>query len=269
MDPEQHANGEALAWNARHPMQQPLIKPKIGWLRSPLWMMAASMLGLAAIVGLLVLFDVHEQLVRLLQWIDAQGAWAAVLFVLVMAAVVVLLLPGIPFTAGAGFVFGVVEGTILVVLGTTLGATGAFLLARCLRGTRAARFITGHSGLRSVNREMLRDDGKVVLMTRLIPFFPSKFANYYFGLSGFSLRGFVLGSLVGFIPFSLHSVYLGSIAADLAALGNRKFERTPLEWTLYGLGFAATVLALFYLNRLARRMLARYQADAASGEGDA
>ena len=36
--------------------------------------------------------------------------------------VVVFLLPGVLFTTGAGFVFGVVEGSIVVLLGTTLGA---------------------------------------------------------------------------------------------------------------------------------------------------
>jgi len=32
------------------------------------------------------------------------------------------------FTTGAGFVFGVVEGTLCVVVGTTLGASLAFLM---------------------------------------------------------------------------------------------------------------------------------------------
>jgi len=34
------------------------------------------------------------------------------------------------FTTGVGFVFGVAKGTLCVVLGTTLGATLAFLIAR-------------------------------------------------------------------------------------------------------------------------------------------
>ncbi|MDP2057618.1 MAG: hypothetical protein Q8K35_07680, partial [Thiobacillus sp.] len=94
---------------------------------------------------------------------------------------------------------------------------------------------------------------------RLIPFFPSKIANYFFGLTPFSLRGYVGGSLLGFIPFSIYSVYLGSIAADLSTLGARNVGRTPLEWALYGAGFVATVVAVIYFSRLARRALARYE----------
>jgi uncharacterized membrane protein YdjX (TVP38/TMEM64 family) len=96
------------------------------------------------------------------------------------------------------------------------------------------------------------------MLTRLIPFFPSKISNYFFGLTSFSLRGYVGGSLLGFTPFSINNVYLGSIAGDLSTLGQRNLERTPLEWTLYGAGFLAIVIAVIYLNRLARRALARY-----------
>lgn len=122
-------------------MKQTPIKPSASRTRSPLWGIAASILFVAAILALLVYFGVDEQVVRLLQWFDAQGAWAPLLFILIMAAVVVLLLPGVLFTTGAGFVFGVVKGSLYVVAGTTLGATLAFLIARHLFGQRARRFI--------------------------------------------------------------------------------------------------------------------------------
>lgn len=230
-------------------------------LASPLGAILASVLFVTAIVAVLVYFDVHGELVALIRWIEAQGAWAAVIFILVMAAVVVLLLPGIFFTTGAGFVFGVVEGSVYVVLGTTLGACIAFLMARHLFGRRAARFIVSHSKVSLVNEEMSRHGWKVVLLTRLIPFFPAKLSNYFFGLTSFSFRGFAGGSLLGFIPFSVNNVYLGSIAADVATLGALGVGRTPLEWALYGGGFVVTVFTVFYLNRLARRALTRYAGE--------
>lgn len=226
--------------------------------RSPLWGIAASILFVAAILAVLVYFGAHEQILQLLEWFDAQGAWASLLFVLIMAAVVVLVLPGVLFTTGAGFVFGVVEGSIYVVTGTTLGATLAFLIARHLFGQRARRFVMARTRLRLVSDELTPHGWKIVLLTRLIPFFPSKISNYFFGLTPFSLRGYVGGSLLGFIPFSVHNVYLGSIAADIGTLGERSVGRTPLEWAIYGAGFVATVVAVIYLNRLARRALDRY-----------
>lgn len=232
--------------------------PALRWLRSPLVIMAASVLCVALILAALVATGVHERILVLLAWIEAQGAWAALLFVLVMAAAVVLLLPGLLFTLGAGFVFGLVEGTVLVVAGTTLGAALAFLMARHLFGERARAFVLARSRLKMLDDTLTPYGGRIVLLTRLIPFFPAKLANYAFGLTRFSLGGFVLGSAVGFIPFSLHNVYLGSIAADLTALGTREEPRSWLEWSVYGAGFVATVIAVYGLNRLARRALDRY-----------
>lgn len=228
--------------------------------RSPVWSIAVSVLFVAAVLGALIYFDAHEQVLQLLEWLDAQGAWGLLLFILVMTLVVVLVLPGVMFAAGAGFVFSVVEGTVYVVLGTTLGAALAFLIARYLLGARAARFVLAHARLKLVSEELAPQGWKIVLLARLVPFFPFKLSNYFFGLTRFSLRGFVSGTFVGIIPFSLHNVYLGSIAADIATLGVRNAQRTPLQWALYGAGFLATVALLVYLNRLARRALAKYTA---------
>lgn len=231
-------------------------------MHSPLLGMAGSILFVAILLVLLVHFGAHEKVVDLLEWFDAQGPWVPLLFILLMAAVVVLLLPGIFFTTGAGFVFGVVEGSIYVVTGTTLGAVAAFLIARYLFGQRARAFILSHARLRLVSDEITPHGWKIVLLTRLIPFFPSKISNYFFGLTNFSLRGYIGGSFLGFIPFSVHNVYLGSIVADVSVLSERGLDRSPLEWGLYGAGFIATVITVVYLNRLARRALARYEAKA-------
>lgn len=245
---------------------QPLHRPHGHHLSSPIWAILAGVVVVALVLALLLYFGVEDQVIRLLQWFDAQGAWAPLLFVLIMALVVVLVLPGVLFTTGAGFVFGVIEGTLYVVAGTTLGATVAFLIARHLFGQRARQFVLAHARLRVVSAELAPQGWKIVLLTRLIPFFPSKIANYFFGLTPFPLRGYVGASLVGFIPYSLHSVYLGSIVADLSTLGVRADGRTPLEWGIYGAGFIAAIVAVVILNRLARRALARYEAQGAIEE---
>lgn len=233
---------------------------------SATWGIIISILFFTAVLGVLLLFGVDEQVLRLLNWLDAQGGGASLLFVLIIAAVVVLLLPGVLFTAGAGFVFGVVEGTVYVVAGTTLGAVIAFLIARYLFGERASRFVRRHARLKLISEELTPQGWKIVMLTRLVPFFPFKLSNYFFGLTSFSLRGFTGGTLLGVIPFSMHSVYLGSIAADIATLGTRNTERTPLEWGLYGSGFLVAIGIVIYLSRLARRTLARYTEEDGKGE---
>jgi uncharacterized membrane protein YdjX (TVP38/TMEM64 family) len=229
------------------------MKPK-----SPAWSIVASTLIVGFILAVLIYFDTDETVLLILEWCDAQGAWAPLLFTAAMALVVVLVFPGVMFTTGAGFVFGVVKGSACVIFGTTIGAALAFLIARHLFGARATELIFANAKLESISNKIAPDGWKIVLMTRLIPFFPGKISNYFFGLTQVSFRAYVTGSLVGFIPYSVHNVYLGSIAADIATLGERNVDRTPLEWSLYGIGFVVAVGSVIYLNRLARRALAEF-----------
>lgn len=218
---------------------------------------------ISVLVALMVYFDTDEQVLQLLQWLETQGFSALLWFILIMALVVLSLMPGVLFTTGAGFVFGVAQGTATVVIGTTLGATLAFLIARYLFGEGARRYILSNRWLSVINSGIGARGFRVVLLTRLVPFFPGKASNYFFGLTQVSLRDYVGASALGFIPFSLHNVYLGSIAADIATLGSRNTERTPLEWALYGAGFLLSIGIVVYLGRFASRLLA---ADLGSGK---
>ncbi len=219
---------------------------------------ASGTLLVASIVILLISFDWHLQAIHLLEWLNARGTLVSLLFILIMALAVVLLLPGIFFTTGAGFVFGVVKGTLYVVLGTTLGAVIAFLIARHGFGEAAARWLKTRAKANVLVEEIGRHDWRIVMLIRLVPFFPFKLSNYFFGLTPLALEDFTLGTAIGIIPFSLHNVYLGA----MAALGIK--GASPWQWLLYGIGFTATVALLVYLNRIARVAL-RYAAEHLQG----
>ncbi|MBE9486412.1 MAG: hypothetical protein IMY82_04505, partial [Chloroflexi bacterium] len=51
-------------------------------IKSPLWAIASSILLVAAILVVLIHYGVHEQVLQLLKWFEAQGAWAPLLFIL-------------------------------------------------------------------------------------------------------------------------------------------------------------------------------------------
>jgi uncharacterized membrane protein YdjX (TVP38/TMEM64 family) len=230
---------------------QPASNP---W-KSSLKALAGSIAVVAIILAVLLYFDVHLKLIELLEWVEEQGAMAAVLFIVIMALVVMFLLPGVFFTTGAGYVFGIGLGTVYVVLGTTLGASIAFLAARYLFGERAKQYVLKKGKISSINAEMTKHDFKVVLLTRLIPFFPGKLSNYFFGLTEFRFGAYALATLIGLIPFSLHNVYLGSLISDLAELREGGLTRSPVQWALYGFGFVMTIVAIWFFNRIAKRAL--------------
>ncbi|GAA5442590.1 hypothetical protein Misp06_00764 [Microbulbifer sp. NBRC 101763] len=222
----------------------------------PIVVFFICLIAVAGALSLIFYFDLDERLIELLQWLNERGWQTSLLYILIVAAAIVLLLPGVIFTMGAGFVFGVIKGTILVVAGTVLGATIAFLIARYLFGERPSRWVMSHIKPATIGEVIRREGWQMIMLTRLVPLFPFKLSNYFFGLTPVRLRDFILGNTLGVIPLTLHNVYVGSIAADLASLGKVE-ERTAVQWTLYIMGFVLAVIALIGLTRMARRALKR------------
>lgn len=205
-----------------------------------------------AVVVLFTQFDVRALLRETLDWTQGIGPWGQVLFVLIYIAATVLLIPGSALGLGAGAVFGVVRGSLLVSLGSTLGATCAFLLGRHLARGWVARKIEGRASFAAIDRAVAGEGWKIVFLTRLSPVFPFTLLNYAFGLTRVSLRDYVLASWIGMMPGTVMYVYLGS----LARAGVERRARTTGEWILYGVGLLATIIVTVFVTRLARKALA-------------
>ncbi len=75
-------------------------------------------------------FNPQEILRNALQWVDSLGAVGAIAFMVIYIVATVGFLPGSILTLGAGVVFGVIQGSIYVFIGATIGATCAFLVGR-------------------------------------------------------------------------------------------------------------------------------------------
>jgi hypothetical protein len=85
--------------------------------------------------------------------------------VLIYIAATVLLIPGSALGLGAGAVFGVVRGSLLVSVGSTLGATCAFLLGRYLARGWVARKIDAHGLFTAIDRAVGGEGWKIVFRT--------------------------------------------------------------------------------------------------------
>ena len=207
--------------------------------------------------ALIYFFDLQLHVKSLLEWIDSQGIWAPVIFILVVIVIVVALFPGVLITMGAGFLFGVLMGSIYIIIATTIGAVLAFILARYLLSNKSREYLRSHPRLRFLDELFAAEGWKIVLLTRLIPFFPFKLSNYLFGLTKFKLRDFFIGTFFGIWPITIFNVYIGSITADLSTLGTSS-TKTNLEWIVYICGFAVTIIAVIYISHRARQALKKF-----------
>jgi uncharacterized membrane protein YdjX (TVP38/TMEM64 family) len=214
-----------------------------------------TLLAVLALFVALRMLPVRELLEPFLAWVAGLGPWGGVLVVLAYVVVSVLLLPASILTLGAGFIFGVLKGTVLVWFGATLGATAAFLVGRYLARDWVARKLGGNPKFRAIDEAVAREGWKIVGLTRLSPVFPFNLLNYAFGVTKVSLRGYVLASSVGMLPGTLMYVYFGSLAGSLAGVGTEDRSRSAAEWLFYGLGLLATLAVTLYVTRLARNAL--------------
>ncbi len=216
------------------------------------------LLVIAAVAVLLVAakyFHVQELLKDSLEWITGLGFFGPVIFIVLYVVACVLLVPGSILTLGAGFVFGVVKGTVIVSVADTMGATAAFLVGRYLARGWVSKKIDGNPKFRAVDEAVAREGWKIVGLLRLSPVFPFNLLNYMFGLTRISLRHYVFASWIGMLPGTVMYVYIGSLAGDVVSLGSGGRTRTTAEWVFYSLGFVATIAVTVFVTRLARKAL--------------
>jgi uncharacterized membrane protein YdjX (TVP38/TMEM64 family) len=200
-------------------------------------------------------FNPQAWLRNALEWIDSLGAIGAIAFILLYIISTVAFLPGSILTLGAGVVFGLVLGSFYVFIGATLGATAAFLVGRYLARGWVAKKIEGNQKFKAIDRAVGREGLKIVLLTRLSPIFPFNLLNYAYGVTGVSLKDYVIGS-VGMIPGTIMYVYIGSLAGNLATIGTEAQPANPtVQWTIRVVGLIATVAVTLYVTKIARKAL--------------
>ena len=221
--------------------------------------------GIAMIVPLLIIlakqFDlsnlpnITEILKNILEGINGLGTLGYLAFIGVYVLATVFLIPAAILTLGAGVIFNVVKGSILVSIASTLAATVAFLIGRYFARGWVSKQIEKYAKFQAVDREVAKEGWKIVGLTRLSPFFPFVILNYAFGITQVSLKDYVLASWIGMMPGTIMYVYIGSLIGDLATLGAGARERTPLEWGLYIIGLIATILVSVYVTKIAKKAL--------------
>lgn len=172
------------------------------------------------------------------------GLWAPVGHVVLFALGTILFVPGALFGLAGGVLFGPVWGTVFNLAGATLGATGAFLVARYLAADWVRRKARGR--LERLIAGVEAEGWRFVAFTRLVPLFPFNLLNYALGLTRIPLIAYVLASLVCMAPGTLAYTWLGYAGREAIA-GNTAAVR-------YGLIGLALLAVVAFLPRLVRRL---------------
>lgn len=200
------------------------------------------------VVGLLVGLPSPDELRA---FADDLGPLAAPGFVLLYAVASLFPLPVSVLTVAYGALFGLVEGTVLSVLGATIGSTGAFVLARGLGRDFVKRFAS--SRVAALDKRIERNAFATVFVARLVPVLPFTALSYTFGLSAVPLRAHVPATLIAIVPGTAMYVAVGA------------FGLRPVSWPFFVAVLA--VVALGIAADLRRRRIRRRLSALSPGSG--
>ncbi|MGB7327450.1 MAG: TVP38/TMEM64 family protein [Rubripirellula sp.] len=185
-------------------------------------------------------------------WISGLGIWGPVVLVLLYIVATVLFVPGTILTLVAGAVFGLGIGTVVVSIGSTIGASFAFLIARYVARDKVVELAKGSRRFDAIDRAIGEGGWKIVGLLRLSPAIPFNLQNYLYGLTPVRFWPYVATSWVAMLPGTFLYVYLGHITG--AAVGADR-QRSTAEWAMLAVGLLATVVVTVYVTRLASRKL--------------
>ena len=218
--------------------------------------LARLLLVVAALAALLwVGRAAHEPLFAFAQWIDGLGAWAPIVFIAGYAVAVVAAVPGSILTLAGGAIFGIALGTVYVLIAATLGASGAFLVARYLARPAVERRIAGNARFAAIDRAVADQGRRIVFLLRLSPAFPFNLLNYGLGLTRVRFADYLVASL-GMLPGTLLYVYYGRLAGEITSLASgQAVERGAADYAVLALGLVATIAVTTLVTRIARRAL--------------
>ncbi len=170
-------------------------------------------------------------------WISQLGFWAPLAYMGLFALGTIFFVPGALFALAGGALFGPLWGTLFNLIGATVGASIAFLIARYLAGD----WVQNKTGprLQRLIKGVEAEGWRFVAFIRLVPIFPFNLSNYAFGLTKIPLVSYALTSFITMMPGALAYTWLG-FAGREALEGNG----SAIKYALFGLGLFAAIAFL-------------------------
>jgi uncharacterized membrane protein YdjX (TVP38/TMEM64 family) len=174
--------------------------------------------------------------------VQAMGPAGVLVFGLIYCVAEILAVPATPLTLSAGYLFGVVQGTAIVLLAATCAASVAFVIGKTFLRTWVEETLIENPKFAKLDKAIGKEGFKLLLLVRLSPLFPFALSNYLYGASSIDFASYFWGTLLGFAPGTVAYVYTGMVGKALTLGGGDSSE----PWYVYagGLALFATFLKL-------------------------
>lgn len=164
---------------------------------------------------------------RFREWVSSYGFLGKLIYLgMVILQVVFAIIPGEPVEIGGGYAFGVLEGTVLCLIGITIGSMIVFFLVRTL-GIRVVEVFYPIEKIRKL--KFLQNTERFNVITYIIFFMPGTpkdLLSYFIGLTDMKWQTWFFISFFSRIPSVLSSTLSGS------ALGEENYSAAIIVFAI-------------------------------------
>jgi uncharacterized membrane protein YdjX (TVP38/TMEM64 family) len=204
-----------------------------------------------------VLADPGAALDHVVELTDSMGNLGVAYFGVAYCIAEILAVPAIPLTASAGYLFGPVKGTAIVLLSASIAAAFSFQVGRTLLRDYVENALKDYPKFAKIDKAIGREGFKLMLLLRLSPIFPFALSNYLYGASSINFPAFFGGTLLGFAPGTLAYVYTGYVGKALT--GDAGSDVYP--WYVYAGGLTLFAGLLKVVADTATRVVEEIEAE--------
>jgi uncharacterized membrane protein YdjX (TVP38/TMEM64 family) len=146
---------------------------------------------------------------------DDAGPYAALAVLGVWLVATPSLVSGNLLAAASGMLLGALEGSIVTVVGLTLGATAAFCIGRWFGGNALGKF---RGRTQTIVTAVEQRGFRAIVCLRAAPAMPATLISYAAGMSRIRLGAFAAATAIGSAPRGIAFAVLGSNATDPSAI---------------------------------------------------
>ena len=224
--------------------------------------------GAALIAAIVILGDeIGHHIASFEAWIESQGSWAMVLFVLLYAILSSAFFPETLLGIVAGASFGFTRGLALVACGNLAGMALQYFLASHRLQPVIDRALASRPSLAAIQSAVLQQQLRLQLLIRLTPI-NRAMTSYVLGAAGVSFSRFMLAGMA-ILPNLCLEVYFGYAGKHLAKVAGQSGHTATLHDAALFVGLVFAIIALVSVSRMARRAVDEATAAATAGSGGA
>ena len=115
-----------------------------------------------------------------------------------------------PLTLLSGALLGTFWGTIVAIVGNTIGAMLCFVVARFfLKDYVQNKLLPKYPKIKEYEERLFKNGFSTIIFFRLVPIFPFTPLNYLLAITNVSFKDYFWGTFLGIIPGTLAFVYFG------------------------------------------------------------